>query len=76
VSAARRCAAQPTLTPHTTPAEWDSPAFQETAEFKHLMNTEWRNKVNDPSRIVRRERRVMELYRAWECEAAVAATKQ
>lgn len=58
------------------PAEWDSPAFQETAEFKHLMNTPWRNKVNDPSRIVRRERRVMELYRAWECEAAVAAAEQ
>ncbi|PWN39889.1 hypothetical protein IE81DRAFT_326062 [Ceraceosorus guamensis] len=57
-------------------SEYINPAFASSAEFQHATSTPWRNKVNSSEYIVTRERRVCEIYKAWEPEAALKAADQ
>lgn len=52
--------------------EYTDVDFEQTAEYKAALNTEWRTRVIEGG-IVRRERRVMHLYKAFEPESALNA---
>lgn len=54
-------------------SEYSSPDFADTPEYKTALNTPWRTKVmgGNNENILKSERRVMQLYRAWDPEAAL-----
>lgn len=68
-----RCAANHALLAHLL--EWESPDFEETSEYKAALDTPWRTKVIDGG-IVRRERRVMHLHRAFDPDTAIKTQAQ
>lgn len=53
--------------------EYSSPDFADTPEYKAALNTPWRTKVmgENNENLLKSERRVMQLYRAWDPEAAL-----
>ncbi|KAK0550157.1 Coatomer subunit beta' [Tilletia horrida] len=55
--------------------EYDSGNFSSTPEFSAALNTPWRTRVmrEDGSGIAQQERKVMDLYRAWDPTAALKA---